>query len=212
MLPGLRGARTLASRWADSWFDRLHGTETARWVEPRDLDVVGPHRDRAVRYQPTRALPLRRLLRDLRLPAGEIFVDIGCGKGRALLVARDFGFRRLVGVEYAPSLCEIAGRNLQGAGPGVPCEIRCFDAAEYPFDRGETVIYLFNPFDAVVLAAMMERLAASLAREPRRAWLIYLFPRWYEVIQARGLFTLDALHVHGDCEFAVYVHDPAEHG
>ena len=198
--------------FADRLFDARHGTETSRFVEPKDMEVVGPHRDRGIRYQPTRARALRRVLRDLRIAPGEIFVDIGCGKGRVLLLAHDHGFRKVVGVEYAAALCDIARKNLHAAakrrGAPIPVEIHCCDAADYGFGADETVIYLFNPFDAVVLAKMMERLAESLRRKPRKAWLIYLFPRWHEVIESQGLFTLAALHVEGASEFAVFTHDP----
>lgn len=40
------------------------------------------------------------------------FVDLGSGKGRALLMASDYPFRRIVGVELLPALHQIAELNL----------------------------------------------------------------------------------------------------
>jgi SAM-dependent methyltransferase len=197
-------------RFSDLVFDWVHGTDTADPVEPGTLPVVGPNADRAIRYQVTRPAAFRRLLREMSLPPGETFVDIGCGKGLVLLLAGEFGFRRIVGVEHAPGLCDIARRNIEAAGGPDRSRyvVHCRDAADYEFPEEETVIYLFNPFDAVVLGHVMQRLGASLARNPRRAWLIYLFPRWHEVIEAQGAFAFDRRVLHGDSEFAVYRHVP----
>lgn len=195
-------------RWlSDRLFDLLNGTDTAGAIEPADMTVVGPHRDRGVRYQLTRPRAFRRLLRRLDLPAGEVFVDIGCGKGRVLMLAREFGFRKIVGVEYAPALCAIAQRNV-AAADAAGVVIHCCDAVDYDFAEGETVIFLFNPFDGVVLGKMLERLEASLRRDPRKAWLIYHFPRWMEVIESHGVFRRIGCHAYDGCEFVVYVHEP----
>jgi SAM-dependent methyltransferase len=40
------------------------------------------------------------------------FVDIGCGKGRALFIAAEFPFRRIVGAELAVELAQIARANV----------------------------------------------------------------------------------------------------
>jgi hypothetical protein len=127
------------------------------------------------------------------------------------MLASEFGFRKIIGVEYAAALCEIARDNLQRTAAGAPAAspvvIRCCDAAEYDFPERESVVYLFNPFDAVVLTKVLERLAASLERAPRKVWLIYMFPRWHEVIEGSGLFSFAGLRVHDECEFAIYIHE-----
>ena len=199
-------------RFLDRCFDLVHGTETRGLAETADMAVVGPHRAHGVGYQPTRARALRRVLRDLRLPPGQVFVDLGCGKGRVLLIALEFGFAKIVGVEYAPALCEAATRNLAVArwlrGRGTPVVVHCLDAADYDFGERETVVYLFNPFDAVVLERVMLRLGDSLRREPRRLWLIYMFPRWHERLDGDPLLAFAGLHEHDGCQFAVYTHEP----
>lgn len=204
----LAQARIRAGLLRDATFDLARGTETATVVENADLTVVGPHLGHGVRYQPTRADALRRVLDTLQIPRSEVFVDIGCGKGRALMVARDYGFRGLVGIDYAPALCEAARRNLatdrRGSASATPVRIECRDAADYPFAPDEGVIYLFNPFDAHVMERMVANLAASLRAHPRPLWLIYLFPRWHGVIERSGLFERTGVHRHGECEFAVY--------
>lgn len=216
-------ASTLAVAWGaavlyvyecgDRYFDLVNGTETSRVVEAADLAATSAHKEHGFRYHATRARPFRRLMRALRLPPGQVFVDIGCGKGRVLLLALDSGFSKLVGVDYSAELCELARQNLDTVrrrrGFTTPVEIHCCDAAEYDFSDEETVIYMYNPFDAVVLAKVMERLCASLRRAPRKMWLIYLHPRWHSAIESTGMFTWAGLHAFGKLEFAVFTHDPA---
>ena len=205
--------RAGARAWSERCRDFVSGLETAGIVEPAAQDVRGPNHARGVRYQPTRERDFLGLLERLALPRDAGFVDVGCGKGRVLMLARRYGFRRVVGIDYAPAFCEVARRNLavdaRRTSAGAPAEVHCVDAADYDFDDDLRVIYLFNPFDATVLGAMLMRLAASLRRAPRRAWLIYLFPRWHTEIEAQGLFRLTSVQRFGDSEFAVFEHEGA---
>ena len=41
------------------------------------------------------------------------FIDLGSGKGRAVLLASLYPFRRLIGVEFSPELTEVARLNVQ---------------------------------------------------------------------------------------------------
>jgi SAM-dependent methyltransferase len=196
----------------DRCLDFARGTETSRVVEAAELKGASAHGEHGFRYHPTASRPFRKLMRSLRIPSEQVFLDIGSGKGRVLILALDFGFKRIVGVEHSAQLCEVARRNLASVlrrrGSTTPVEIQCRDAAEYDFQDDETVIYLYNPFDAVVLAKVMERLCASLRRAPRKIWLIYLHPRWHSAIEATGMFTWESLHAYGTLEFAVFIHDP----
>ncbi|MDH3198038.1 MAG: class I SAM-dependent methyltransferase [Candidatus Krumholzibacteria bacterium] len=207
---GLRRATIVASKVVDASFDARHGTETSRLVEVAEQrDVTSPNRERGIRYEPSRARPLRRLLRELPLPRAGAFVDVGCGKGRAMMVAAQAGFQRLVGVDYSGDLCRTAWRNLEGLaraqGGNFSFEVIECDAADFAFASDHDVIYLFNPFDEVVMARVLDRLEDSLRAHPRSAWIIYLAPKWPETIERRGIFTPFARRTYGGCEFAVYV-------
>jgi SAM-dependent methyltransferase len=84
------------------------------------------------------------------------FVDVGCGKGRALLIASRYPFAQLIGVEYAKKLCQQASRNLERCGvPAHRSQIICQDAAYFRFPEQNLVAYFYNPFDATVLSAVM---------------------------------------------------------
>src|SRR5262245_4761418 len=150
------------SKLVDRFFDARHGTETAAPVENTELrDVTSTNLARGIRYEPTRAIPLRRVLRAARIPTDGTFVDVGGGKGRACMLAVEHGFERVVGIDYSPHLCAIARRNLDifaaRSGKHFARDIRSMDATEYAFSGDDSVVYLFNPFDDAVLERVLQR-------------------------------------------------------
>ena len=98
---------------ADLLFDWHYGTDTRRWV-PRDkIQTASENLADSQPYKATRSRPLLQLLRKLQLPHESNFVDIGAGKGRVVLIAAQYGFRKVVGVEFSAALCAIARENVK---------------------------------------------------------------------------------------------------
>jgi hypothetical protein len=122
------------------------------------------------------------------------FVDLGCGKGRAILMASQFGFREVVGVELYPALAATAEANLAvwtTAGRAVcPVRIVCQEATEYVFPEGACLLYLFNPFAAPVMKRLIERIEADFAGRKGMLDLIYFNPEAGELLEAHGGFEL----------------------
>ena len=133
-------------------------------------------------YQPTVEEEFAAIMRSLDgIDLTEFtFVDLGSGKGRALLMASMYPFARIVGVEVQPELDAIARRNIEVfSRPGQLCrriESLCADAREYEFPRENLVMYLFNPFPAYVLREVLEKLAASARSAPRPIFVLYNAP------------------------------------
>jgi SAM-dependent methyltransferase len=206
---GFRRLSVFLSRLIDRHFDAAFGTETRRVVENDALaDVSSPNRARGIRYEPTRALPFRRVLRRAGVPAAEGFVDLGCGKGRVLILAVQYGFTQVTGIDYSRALCAAAERNLGAfrdrTKRAFKSKVLAMDAADYAFTANDTVVYLFNPFDAVVLAAVMARLRRSLERHPRTVWIVYHNPVWRASIESTHAFEHVGDYTSGGSAFAVY--------
>ena len=204
-----RHASIASSRLVDRHFDWAFGTETRRMVEnDAQRDVESANRARGIRYEPTRALPFRRVLRAAAIPNHGVFVDLGCGKGRVCMLAAMLGFENIVGVDYSPVLCRIAEKNIEvfraRTGRRFQSRIRAMDAADYVFSPDDTVLYLFNPFDAAVLSAVMARLRQSLATHPRRVWIVYQNPVWRDTVETGGGFVRAGDWTFGGSDFAVY--------
>ena len=106
------------------------------------------------------------------------FVDLGSGMGRALLLAAEYPFRAVLGVELHPTLARIGRRNLalwRAAGRArAPMQIVCRDAAEFRLPPGPCVAFLFNPFGAPVLRRMLANWSRTLAGREGQIDLLYV--------------------------------------
>lgn len=168
--------RIIASTVRDSEFDRAYGTDTAGYADPRVYASDDPRAQRATFYVPTRARPFLSFLRHARVPPTGTFVDFGCGKGRALFVAAQYGFRSLVGIEFSPLLCRAAERNLerlQAHVPGTHFELICGDAGDYVVRPDDSVFYFYDPFDDGVIERCLAQISASIDVRPRPVSVIY---------------------------------------
>jgi hypothetical protein len=136
-------------------------------------------------YQPTESTLFHEMLDALHQQThlnfpDFVFVDVGSGKGRTLLMASDYPFRRIVGVELLPTLHLAAQENLSKyRSESQKCfalESICADATEFPFPDEPTVLYLFNPFPESGLKRMMAKLGQSLLAHPRAVYVLYHNP------------------------------------
>src|SRR5215472_14564615 len=99
-------------------FDQIHGTDTSGLVPAADLVTGHPHDDHVTAYYAVAPSILRALVAQWRETppphplSGYAFLDLGCGKGRALLLASEFNFREVIGVELNPELAATALRNV----------------------------------------------------------------------------------------------------
>jgi SAM-dependent methyltransferase len=209
-----RTCQTALSIIGDYWFDWRYGVETVKEVFLADLDVPKPQ-EGALDYQPSRTRYFRRLLKRVNAPAGSVFVDLGAGKGRTLLLAAQHGYRRVVGVEFSQELCEAARRNIQDFGRKEPvaAELRVVhaDVAEYQIGDDENVLYV-SAFARETLQRVLNNITQSLARAPREVKLIYHNPYCPEVIAEHGGFVEIEKFVYGSNTAVIYVTRPAECG
>lgn len=156
-------------------FDLLHGTETGGRISSGDLGAVSLSALYATGYLGVPPSALRPALAALPIRYEEFsFVDIGCGKGRALLIAAEFPFQRLAGVEIAPELCEIAEANV-ALKPQWQNRISVVneDASTFVFPDGPLVLFLYHPFYTPMLRRMLENLERQLRRSSRTVYLLH---------------------------------------
>lgn len=143
-------------------FDARFGTET-RW-----FDLLG-------NYEPSRPSVVDAALDALDvLPAAYTFVDVGCGKGRVLILAAARGFRAVVGIEPVAAHRRVAAANLAAAARRVPAAaaatVIAGDADHLALPDGPAVVYLYNPFPGPQVRAVLD----AIGRRPAR--LVYVTP------------------------------------
>jgi SAM-dependent methyltransferase len=108
------------------------------------------------------------------------FIDFGCGKGRAALLASELGFREVVGVELNAGLAEIARTNVATwttAGKArCPIRIVCGDALELQWPQGPCLAYLYNPFGEHVMWLLVEKMKTHFSVRPGDLEVVYQKP------------------------------------
>jgi SAM-dependent methyltransferase len=144
-------------------------------------------------YQPTEPAPFHEMVRSLKIDFREFtFIDLGSGKGRVLLMASDYPFRQVLGVELLHELHRVAQENIakykSDAQQCFVLQSLCGDAREFDFPLEPTVLYLFNPLPAAGLSKVLSNLERSLREHPRAMFVIYHNPLLDSLIVESRLF------------------------
>jgi SAM-dependent methyltransferase len=121
------------------------------------------------------------------------FIDLGAGMGRALLLAAEFPFRAVVGVELNPTLAQIGRRNMalwRAAGRAhAPMRMLCRDAVEFNLPAGPCVVFLFNPFGAPVLRRLLAAWNRSSAEREGQLDILYVNNEQEQVLRRQPGFV-----------------------
>lgn len=157
-------------------FDRKHGTNTGFQAED---DAGLPREHEGYEGAPPRLF--HRIIRSLDIaPEHYAFIDLGSGKGKALLLAAHHPFRRIIGVEYNPRLDAIAAENARiyrhPERRMHAIETIRDDAGAFDLPPGDLLIYLFNPFKAAIMERVLANLERALQAEPRDVLIVYQNP------------------------------------
>jgi SAM-dependent methyltransferase len=165
----------------DFLFDIIYGTDTTKQVELSNLSIDSENKAYGETYAPARSAMLRDAMK--KTPAELTdggFLDFGCGKGRALILAAEFGFKKVHGVEFSPQLVEICMSNIEKfrrkRKTDTEFEVVCKDASLYDIPAHVDLFYFYNPFSEPVMGKVIENIVASLRIHPRRAYVINLSP------------------------------------
>lgn len=163
----------------DLGFDQEWGVDTSGTSVPDKLEVVGSNWKYGNKYQGCDPAVFSEVLENLAIQYQDFtFVDLGSGKGRALLLASRFPFRQIIGVEFSEELCQIAQQNvfcfpkseMQCKGIATICD----DAARYKLPEGSLVIFLYNPFGKQVMERVVQNVMTSYQQDPRRILVVYM--------------------------------------
>ncbi len=159
-----------------SVFDRLLHVSTTGHLYLDQVGLGAP--DRAF-YLGSQWIPVRRALKSLHPGPDDVLVDLGAGKGRAVLIAGRLPFGRVIGVELAPVLAEEARRNVAAAGPRLRAgqvEVITADALTWEVPDDLSVVFLFSPFIGDLFNSVLGRIFESFDARPRRLNIVYMFP------------------------------------
>ena len=187
--------RSAATQLEGLWFDATRHVQTSGPVSLHQLTLVGAEQIGGD-YLPTRPSVARQILAQLPIQNHHeyTFIDLGSGKGRMLLIAAEYPFRRVQGLEIALELHRDATQNISRfRHPSQRCAIiesLNVDALEYVFPQGNLILYLFNPFLPEVLKKVLLNLESSLAQHPRHVIVIIVNPVFGFVLEEKPFLRL----------------------
>jgi SAM-dependent methyltransferase len=210
----LRAAQIAPNKDAAHPFDIAHGTDTAGYLSPREIVTGHAHDAQQYGYSAIAPSVFRQMCRRWRDtladpergPAAYSFVDIGAGKGRALLLASELPFRKIVGVELSAELAAIAQANVDRwsrvARPHAAIHVLNQDALRFCWPRTSLLVFLYNPFACELVELLLERLESAAerghaskgrdraARPSSAIDLLYVNPTCADVVSRRGKWVL----------------------
>lgn len=181
-------------------FDLEYGVDTSGLIGGGDLGVGHIHDVFITAYAGVPPSRFQRTLRrwtltpPLDVVENYTFVDLGCGKGRAVMLASELHFRGVIGMELNVDLARIAEANVEiwkAAGRAqCPVRIACGDATEFELPSGPCVVYLANPFGAPVMSRLLEGLKAQVVAQNQTLDVVYQNPEQEQVFVNDPAFVL----------------------
>lgn len=173
-------------------FDLRHGTDSSGLLYAPDLPTGNAHDANNEGYYASAPSMFRRLVERWQTTLAEdemstyAFIDLGCGKGRVLLMAAEFPLRSITGVEMHAGLGETARQNvarwLRRPRACARIEVVTGDALSFDLPDGPVVLFLFNSFDAEVVRELRERLVEAARVRTAPIDLLYVHPDQAEVL------------------------------
>jgi SAM-dependent methyltransferase len=183
MLSGLPGSGALyGSKWDRKHpFDRQYRTDTSGFLSGDDICTGHPAEEHGSPYAGVQPSVLRTVLSTLPGIEKSTFIDLGCGKGRPMLIASEFPFRDIVGVELSPQLAEVARKNaaiMASRHPErTPIRVDVGDATIYPIPDGDVVLFIYNSFDDELMMKVVENVEGALAaKSDRSIYVVFCNP------------------------------------
>jgi len=180
-----------------------------------EVEALGLDPERCFRYGNSGSPELRSVLRSLTIASGSRIVDLGCGKGGAMLIMAEFAFSQIIGVDISADLLAVAAQNCAHAK--VSNRVHFVEADAGLFDDWDDFdyIYLYDPFPKVVFEEVLVNVVRSLDRKERNMTVIYKNPNLHQEILDTGRFHFDREirfppPGHNWNTFHVYVHSSRE--
>jgi SAM-dependent methyltransferase len=182
---------TLKVLYSRYWFQLRYGINMNLSTGQAGVEQANPKESGHVRYEPICHFSFNRMMEHLEWNFREsTFIDYGCGKGAAILLASRFGFQKYFGVEYSAGLVKDCKSNIRKfmkrSGRVMKYEIFCGDATTHIVPPEVNVVYFFNPFDSKLMDAVLQNIEQSLTSRKRDILLLYFNALHKDVIERYG--------------------------
>jgi len=167
---------------SDLMFDRRYQIDTINTKQLENLEIDSQNKAQGNYYEGTNAYVFQKMFSRVGLdPSTSCFVDFGSGKGKAMFMAAEKGFGKVIGVEFSIELVEISRRNLEifkrRSKVKTKFEIIHMDASEYQIPSEANLLFFSNPFNEMLTTKVIDNILKSLDQSPREIWIVHLHPQ-----------------------------------
>lgn len=159
--------------------EKKYNINTTGADELNSLRKAGIDTSHSTIYMPVSYDILESILEKLSSMGCTQLTDIGCGKGRALCVAAHYGIKNLKGIDISKEFCDTAKNNLKNTAqiiPDIIYEIKNNDAFYYEISTDTQCVFLFNPFDEIIMSGVIKNILKSFKLKPRKLIIVYMNP------------------------------------
>jgi len=159
--------------------EKKYGIHTTGEDELDHLKERGVDITHSTIYMPAAYDMLEELFSQQNIHHCKYLLDLGCGKGRVLCVAAHKGFTNLTGLEISKDFCLEAEKNLEAIKqkfPSIKYKIINNDAFYFNIPASVDCIFMFNPFDKIIMSGVINNIEMSLQKNPRKLFIVYINP------------------------------------
>ena len=140
---------------------------------------------------------IRKIFNGLQINTSDVLIDFGSSQGRALLIASEYNFKKIIGIEFLPDLCIIAKNNFNkyenSTGKKLNIKLIEDDVLNYHYNGDENVFYFYNPFDEYIMEKVLKSINISLKKHLRKVKLIYISPMCHKLILKYGFKNISKI-------------------
>jgi hypothetical protein len=164
--------------YLDKKYDKKYGVDTSGVIQAENLEGKNKNVEFANRYEPTSVNTFYQIMNQLPINFREFtFIDFGSGRGRVLLLASNYGFKKIIGVEFDTNLHLTANNNIQIYKSSTKnlsdIESVCEDATRFSIPGGQLVIFFFSPFRDKVMSQVLSNISKSFSVNKNRIIVIF---------------------------------------
>jgi hypothetical protein len=176
-----------------------YGITTFVPVALNKLTIINGDTSKASPYEAANYYLLEKLFTAFRkLSNADSLIDLGCGKGRVLVVAAHFGFTHITGIDFATELSTEASVNMKKLHqkfPQLKWKVINDNVANYTISPDDSVFFMFNPFTEEIIEMFLNKLESSCQQFPRTTWFLYASPLHKEILLKRGYEIVFRKHI-----------------
>ncbi len=167
-----------------------YGSGTFIPAELKNLTIINGEIKKGSRYEAVSFYMLEKLFSAFKkISCQTSIIDLGCGKGRMMMVALHFGFTDITGIDFAKELCDQASINMKKKEKQfseISWQIINQNVEKYEINSSDSVFFMFNPFTEDILKNFLKNLNASCNQFPRQIYFLYVSPQYKQLLLNNG--------------------------